>query len=227
VCYVFVMCAHRPGVLGFVRSAALALCAVVLACSSSEQASSDAAVPAPIKADASVSDAACATRACAALCCSSPAQECMTGSCQCPASVFPAMFTTVFDSFELAANKIDTGSVGAFTGTDRNLHGLIIGYQAETTPLGVSFVLPSHPEDAVPLVAFAYHANVATASAQSTYFAQSGTLTLTKRCAKGVAGRIQNATFIEQANSARAASHPTPCSVTVQDLSFDLGQPCP
>jgi hypothetical protein len=67
---------------------------------------------------------------------------------------------------------------------------------------------------------------VTTTQARSTFLATSGSVTLTRRCAAGIAGSLANVTLVE-IDPVTFAPINGGCTTTISQLAFDIGGACP
>lgn len=153
-----------------------------------------------------------------AACSCSPAAVCRDTGCSCPAA-FIAATSPVIASQMLAppaAGYISGGD--SVTGTDGNYHSVVVT-ASQTAPLNQAV-----PVGTGVYVGVGYDYSSAT-SARSIYVANGGTVTLTRRCATGIAGTLTNVTLVE-ANYQTLVPLPDGCTTTLSSFTFDVGGPC-
>lgn len=153
-----------------------------------------------------------------------PAQACDTGACACPAIAIAA------DAFVLSQMDLELQApailgIGIYS-DEPDLDALVIGFDADT-PLDTPFDLSTTAAGGTPFVGLGYRIDIATQAYTAAYRATSGTLTLTRRCATGVAGTITGAELLEvDPEASDVALLDGGCTTTIAELSFAHGDDC-
>ncbi len=147
------------------------------------------------------------------------AARCETSACACPAPFLggapPVLATTM-----LASQPGFTTGAAGLLGNDSMNHALVIT-AALTAPLGTPLAVNANNQV---FAAIAYEVTTATQS-RATYLATAGTVTLTRRCAAGLAGSVANLTLAE-VDPMTFVPTPGGCTTTVAQLAFDIAGPC-
>ena len=146
-----------------------------------------------------------------------PAASCMSSSCSCPAP-FIGTAPPVLATQMIASQPGFVTGVAGVVGTDSNNHAVVVTASA-TAPLNSAL-----PVNGQVFVAIAYELFTATQS-KSTFLASAGTVRLTRRCAGGIAGSVQNLTLVE-VNPTTLQPITGGCTTTISQLAFDIAQPC-
>lgn len=146
-----------------------------------------------------------------------PAASCVSSTCNCPAPFIGATPQVLATQMIQSQPGFVTG-VSGVVGTDANNHGVVVTASA-TAPLNTAL-----PVNGQVYVAIAYELFTAT-QAKSTFLATGGTVRLTRRCAAGLGGTLQNLTFVE-VNPTTLQPIPDGCTTTIAQLAFDIAQPC-
>jgi hypothetical protein len=153
---------------------------------------------------------------CGAAC--SPASSCSAAACACP-STFLGPDVPVIAAQMLAAQPGFLSGVVAVTGTDVRTHAVIV---TATADAATDQVLDMNGQV---YVAISYDV-IGTTYARSAYLASAGTVRLTRRCAGGIAGSMENVTLSE-IDLATLLPVPDACATTIASLAFDIGAACP
>jgi hypothetical protein len=147
----------------------------------------------------------------------SPAADCVGSACECPpdfiAAAAPVLATQMIDS-----SPGFVSGVAGLAGSDLQNHLLIVS-AAETAPTGVSIAM----NDDV-YVAIGYQLDGS--AVRSTYLATGGQVTLSRRCATGIAGTVTGAGLVE-VNPTTLLPIGGGCGTSLPDLTFDIGAACP
>jgi hypothetical protein len=152
-----------------------------------------------------------------------PAQDCASSSCECPAVELVAgdFILAQMDEEMLAPTILGIGLYGDGSAAT---NALVVGFADPGTPTETDIDLS---EGAPPFVAIGYDIDVTTRDFRSAYRAQAGTLRLTRACAAGVAGTVTGAELVEVDAE---AEDPTPiaggCATSIPSFDFDFGDPC-
>lgn len=147
-----------------------------------------------------------------------PAASCVTSACACPTPFIAAAPEVLATQMLTPQPGFLTGAVGV-VGSDANQHAVVV---TATTTAPLNTALPINGQV---FVAVAYQLVTATQS-KSTFLADAGTVRLTRRCATGVAGTMQNLTLVE-VDPTTLSPITGGCTTTIAQLAFDIAQPCP
>jgi hypothetical protein len=156
-----------------------------------------------------------------------PAQECQAdpgpSACECPEIniMEGARILASMDSTTLAPAHL---GIGAYSDGDA-IQAVVIGFDLDTL-LDTELDLAAVEAGELPFVGLGFQVNIATREPRSVYRAHAGTLTLTRRCAAGVAGTITAAALIE-VDAATTRPLIDGCTATIPELAFDYGTSCP
>jgi hypothetical protein len=118
----------------------------------------------------------------------------------------------------IAAQPGFVSGASAITGTDALTHALVVTASA-TAPLATPLQMNGQV-----FVAVAYDVTSATQS-RASYLASGGTVTLTRRCATGLAGTVNNVALTE-VDPVTFAPIPGGCTTTIASTSFNIAGPC-
>jgi hypothetical protein len=212
--------------MGSIRAFLVGGLTVLVACGGG----GDTTIDAPGAPDARIdAPPVCPTTTCGDTCCASPAHGCADPgpTCACPTSVLPDPLATVIEQMDTVMRPPDVLGIGIVDGTDGQLHAFVVAFHPTDTPLDTDLVLPVAPLGDAPFAAVGYDVNVTAQTTRSTYFPAGGTLRLVRRCAGGVAGTLTGGVLREQTSIDDATPHPEGCMLTLPDITFDYGQPCP
>ena len=141
--------------------------------------------------------------------------------------VLPDPLATIIEQMDTVMQPPEVLGIGIVDGTDGLLHAFVVAFHPTDTPVDTDLVLPSAPFGAVPFAAVGFDVNVAQQTTRSTFFPAAGTLRLVRRCEVGVAGTLTGAVLREQTRIDDQTPHPDGCTLTLPDIAFDYGQPCP
>ncbi len=147
-----------------------------------------------------------------------PAASCEASECACPAT-FLGGTHQVLATTMIAAQPGFVSGVDGVLGRDSASHGVVVT-AAITAPLGTPLAVNGNV-----FVAIAYAVSTGT-QARSTFLATAGTVTLSRRCAAGIAGSLANLALVE-VDPVTFAPIAGGCTTTVTQLAFDVGGPCP
>jgi hypothetical protein len=150
-----------------------------------------------------------------------PAASCAMSACACPTS-FVAASPPVLATAMLSAASGYVSGVAGVTGSDGNAHAVVVTASA-TAPLATALAVDNQV-DAQVFIALEYEVASATQT-RAWYLATAGTVTLSRRCAAGLAGTLHDVALVE-VDPATFAAIPGGCTTTLADLAFDIAQPC-
>jgi hypothetical protein len=149
----------------------------------------------------------------------SPASDCVDSGCACPEGVVPEVVAGA--SFLYSEDGLRY-AVGRFFATGAH-QTVVLAYDPASTPVGVPIFLSPL---AAPLVALRYQDDFPH-EPRAAFLAVSGSLTLTRACADGIAGTVEAAEFVEWDLDWQSwQPWPEACSLSVTRTSFDIGGPC-
>lgn len=148
----------------------------------------------------------------------SAAATCASSACACPGTFVDAQAPVLATQMLVGAPAGYVSGADAITGLDAGTHVVVVT-SATTAPLHTAL-----PVNGQVYVGLAYDAISAT-QARSAYLATSGTVTLTRRCAAGIAGSMSNVSLVE-VDPMTLAVIPGGCSTSIAQLAFDIAQPC-
>jgi hypothetical protein len=153
-----------------------------------------------------------------------PAQRCETSECACPSiEITPAGFVLSQMDLELQAPAIL--GIGIYS-DEPDLDALVIGFLADS-PLDTPIDLATTATGGAPFVGLGYRIDIATQTYTAAYRATSGTLTLTRRCAKGVAGSLAGVALVEVDPAASGVVLVDGgCTTAIAELAFSHGGAC-
>jgi hypothetical protein len=146
-----------------------------------------------------------------------PAASCAASACACPATFLDDHRPVIATQMLSSSPGLYTGAV-AVTGLDALSHVVVVT-STTTAPLHTAL-----PVNGQVYAAIEYDATSATQT-RSAYLAASGTVTLTRRCAAGIAGTMSNLSLVE-INPTTLAAIPGGCSTSLGQFAFDIGGPC-
>jgi hypothetical protein len=153
-----------------------------------------------------------------AACSCSPAAECREAACVCPNTFVTATSPALGAQMISAPAGYWAGVVGV-TGSDGLPHSVIVT-ASQTAQTGA----PLDIGESV-FVAVGYDVESAT-SVRSMYSATTGAVTLSRLCAGGVAGVMNDVSLVEiDATSFKPIANG--CTTTVATLKFNIGGTCP
>jgi hypothetical protein len=147
----------------------------------------------------------------------SPAAVCATSECACPTTFLDNQRPVLATQMLAAQPGYYTGA-SAVTGLDALSHVVVV---TSTSSAALHTPLPINGQV---YVAIEYDASSATQT-RSAYLATAGTVTLTRRCAAGIAGSMSNVSLVE-VDPVTLAAVPGGCSTSIAQLAFDIAGPC-
>jgi hypothetical protein len=149
----------------------------------------------------------------------SPAAGCQSSACACPAPfVLPTASVAATEMLPSDPGVL-TGVVGV-VGVDTRIHGVLVAV-GEDVPLGESLAMQSGVN-----VAILYDVDVGADTVRGAFLADTGTVTVTRRCAQGIAGTMQGV-MLSEMDSATITPIPGGCTTAIASLGFDIGEACP
>jgi hypothetical protein len=147
-----------------------------------------------------------------------PAAGCASSQCVCPGAFLTASPPVLATEMITPPTGYVTG-VAAVTGSDLQEHAVVVT-SAVTAPLHAALSVTGGQ------VAVAIEYDVVSATqARSTYLATAGSVTLSRRCAAGIAGALADVTLVE-IDPRTLQPIAGGCAASVSQLEFDIAQPC-